>query len=140
LSVWLQECTWLYAYEDPAVSRNWKIHFRSIQQAIWQYSRHDSPLHSEQIANPWCRTHVSPASSHWAVALATAFLLHHSKAVSEWVSMCTVLWWHVITKFQLCCQEETTYPYELPTHDMRLSLCHRKSCLQLFTSAFLHHL
>ena len=95
LCVCLQKCTWLYAYEDSAVSRNWKIHFRSIQQAFWQYSRDDSPLHSEQITNPWCRTHVSPASCHWAVALANAFLLHHSKTVSE----CTVLCQHVIVNY-----------------------------------------
>jgi len=93
--VCLQKCTWLYAYEDSAVSRNWEIHFRSIQQAFWQYSRDDSPLHSEQIANSWCRAHVSLASCHWAVALATAFLLHHSKTVSE----CTVLCQLVIVNY-----------------------------------------
>lgn len=81
----LQECTRFYAHENPAVSRNWKIHFRSVQQTIWQHSWDDSPLHSEQTANPWSRTHVSVTSCHWTAALATAFLLHHFKAVSaQW--------------------------------------------------------
>lgn len=60
----LQECTWLYAYEDSAVSRNWKIHSRSVQQTIRQYSGDDSPLHSEQTANSWSRAHVSLTSCH----------------------------------------------------------------------------
>lgn len=89
----LQECTWFYAYEDPAVSRNWKIYSRSIQQTIRQYSRNDPPLHSEQTANPWGRTHVSLTSCHWAVTLATAILLHYFKAVSaQW---CNDLWWQI---------------------------------------------
>lgn len=95
-SLCLQECTWFYAHEDSAVSRNWKIHFRSVQQTIWQYSRDDSPLHSEQTANPWRGTHVSLTSRHWTVALATACLLHHSNTVSA--QRCKNLWlWTCIT-------------------------------------------
>lgn len=69
----MQECAWFYAHENPAVSRNWEIHFRSVQQTFREYSRDDSPLHGEQTANPWGGAHVSLTSRHRTAALAAAF-------------------------------------------------------------------